>query len=295
MIGLLTRRAWKPLPEIQDWKRAIRNAGEDAVVFAPEDVHVQVRQNETTLWTRDGMRFAPDLVFLRIKPGPGADLIDLLDEAGWRLVNPARAWRVCNDKALQAAAFALNGVPHPLSLFSYGGDLKVPEPPPGGVKGWVAKPRHGRRGLGVRLLTGRHRTRRSAGRVPASEGPLGPDFLQELVNPPGQVRWHVRCNVIGGRAVAAGTQVATEGRFVSNRAQGGLWTLWSGVPDEIAELSLAAAHAVGAEQVGVDLIQDEHGRWWVLECNEMAEYGPPSFAALVDYLVAEARIGRSSP
>ncbi len=269
---------------------AIEKAGEEVKIVCPHDIRFDVAGGRIALTTVDGQPFTPSLVYLRMKPGPGCELIYLLEEAGIRTVNSPRAWRISNDKTLQAVAFARHGVPHPWSLFAGSGTPEsLPLPPPRGA-GWVLKPAHGSKGVGVRVVEGEMEAggewqfRRRRGPTPDDRS-----LLQELISPPGGVRCHVRCDVVGGRAVGAGSLVAGEGMFVSNQAQGGQWTEWPEVPREIGGLAVAATRAVGADQAGVDLIQDEYGDWLVLECNDMADFGATTFRALVAYLIRQVR------
>ena len=68
----------------------------------------------------------------------------------------------------------------------------------------------------------------------------------------------VRVNVVGGRAVCAMERVGREGDFRSNIAHGGVGRVYTLSPEEEA-LAVRAAHAVGADFAGVDLLFGEGG------------------------------------
>jgi glutathione synthase/RimK-type ligase-like ATP-grasp enzyme len=65
-------------------------------------------------------------------------------------------------------------------------------------------------------------------------------------------------------------------------------------PPGTAELALAAADALGADLVGVDLLPSEDG-WTILEVNGAVDFAPEYrpqddvFAAVVDAVVRSAR------
>ena len=68
----------------------------------------------------------------------------------------------------------------------------------------------------------------------------------------------VRVNVVGDRAVCAMRRQGREGDFRSNIASGGVGEVYRLSPDEEA-LAVSAAHAVGVDFAGVDLLFGEEG------------------------------------
>lgn len=68
----------------------------------------------------------------------------------------------------------------------------------------------------------------------------------------------VRVNVVGNRAVCAMKRTGKAGDFRSNIASGGVGEVYHLSPKE-EEMAVAAAHAVGADFAGVDLLFGENG------------------------------------
>jgi len=289
LIAFLTNRAWRQLLPHLSLVTAIRERGEEVMVLCPEQIVVDVRDGQTRFRTTVGKPFAPHLVFHRLSPKEEA-AIQLLEAGGVRAVNSVRAWRVCSNKVLQALVFAQTGIPHPPTLFALGGNYNLPVASPLPGEQLVLKPAHGRRGFGVRFLHGPVdvcRFLEASGSGVLS--PYGPLLVQKFIDHPARPRHHVRCHVVGGKAVSAGRLFARPGRLVTNHAQGGQWQAYDRIPPAIADLAVAAAGTVGVDYAGVDLIADAEERWWVLECNNMPDLRKPMMLRLADYLVAQAR------
>jgi tetrahydromethanopterin:alpha-L-glutamate ligase len=87
-------------------------------------------------------------------------------------------------------------------------------------------------------------------------------YVQEFISNPGR---DIRVFVVGDEAVGAIYRVSLNGSFVSNLSQGGT-PLKCELTDEIKELAVRAAKAVGADFAGVDLIEGEEGLF-LLEIN----------------------------
>jgi tetrahydromethanopterin:alpha-L-glutamate ligase len=87
-------------------------------------------------------------------------------------------------------------------------------------------------------------------------------YVQEFVPNPGR---DIRVFVVGEEAVGAIYRVSLNGSFVSNLSQGGTPVACE-VTEELQELAVRAAKAVGTDFAGVDLIEGEEGLI-VLEIN----------------------------
>jgi [lysine-biosynthesis-protein LysW]--L-2-aminoadipate ligase len=91
-------------------------------------------------------------------------------------------------------------------------------------------------------------------------------YLQEYVEKPGR---DIRVIIVNGRPVAAAYRVAEEWRC--NVALGGE-SVRCEVTPALAKLAAAAAHAVGADIAGVDIVEDREGSLLVLEVNHNVEF-----------------------
>lgn len=114
--------------------------------------------------------------------------------------------------------------------------------------------------------------------------------MQQLVPPRG---YDLRLVVAADRVVGAVIRVSEDGEWRTNVALGAR-RLPTTPPPEAKELALAAAHAVGADLAGVDLLLDARGGWTILELNGAVEFtseyslGRDVFAAVTFELARRA-------
>ena len=211
----------------------------------------------------------PGAIFVRLIPAGTTEQITarlgLLHAAralGIQVVNDARAIEACVDKSMTTFLLAQAGLPTPRTIVTekpeaaeaarktLGGDV-------------VLKPLFGAQGKGLRRL-------KAGDPLPAPEEVGGLYYLQEFVASRGSRAaggahdWRVF--VLNGAPVAA--MIRRSDDWVTNIFQGadGEPADPSGAP---AEFAVRAAAAVGADYAGVDLIEDEDGRFLVLEVNSM--------------------------
>lgn len=194
---------------------------------------------------------------------PGLDVLGYVEQRGARVVNRATALLNAHDKLLTARRLALAGVPTPKTVFVRPDATTVPLPPP-----LVLKPRYGSWGKDVHrcdseadvaptleLLRTRHWFR--------SQGAIG----QELITPRG---YDLRLLVADDRVVGSAERVAAPGEWRTNVSLGGV-RRQADAPEEAARLGLAAAAAIGADFIGIDLIPADGGLL-VLELNGAVEF-----------------------
>lgn len=193
----------------------------------------------------------------------GIELLDDLTWEGVRVLNSRHALECAHDKLRTASYLATARLPHPKT---------VPLPHAGAPLGLtpplVVKPRHGSWGVDVFLC-------QTASELEAVLGEIRdrPWFLrhgallQELVPSGGR---DLRILVAGGRVVGAIERVAAPGEWRTNVALGASREPVSPA-EEARDLAIAAAAALGADFVGVDLIQHGDG-YVVLEVNGSVEF-----------------------
>lgn len=119
----------------------------------------------------------------------------------------------------------------------------------------VAKPIFGSQGKGIIKLESAQPESELASKLAALIKERGVLYLQEFVHSPGR---DIRVFVVGEEAIGAIYRVPRSGSFVSNLSQGAM-PVKCELTEEMRELAISAAKAVGADFAGVDLIEGEEG------------------------------------
>lgn len=184
------------------------------------------------------------------------DALHRLEDRGVRVLNSPGAIERTVDKFYTTSLLEQAGLPTP--------DTRVCETPEEAFACFrelgdvVVKPLFGSMGLGM-LRVGDEET---AWRVfRAIEAIRGVFYLQRAIDHAGR---DVRAFVVGGRVIGAIERRADGWR--TNVSRGGRAVALD-LPPVWAGLAVRAAHAVGAEYAGVDLLPATDGRVYVLEVN----------------------------
>jgi len=189
-----------------------------------------------------------------------------LEHVGVPTVNPHRAISICGDKLLTSIALAEAGLPTPRTVFGF-----EPKPMVAAIEAagypMVLKPMRGSWG---RLLA-KVSDRCAAEAVLEHKRTLGGAahsvfYAQAYVDKPGR---DIRSVVIGNDVVYAIWR--SSDHWITNTATGGRATVCP-VSEEIRDLSLRAARAVGGEVVAVDLFESAAGGLLVNEVNHTPEF-----------------------
>ena len=193
----------------------------------------------------------------------GLDDLDDLVRAGVRVLNARHALECAHDKLRTAACLVTACLPHPKTVH-----LPHAGAPIGLALPFVLKPRYGSWGVDVFLCETERvlevvldeiRDRSWFVRHGA--------VLQEVVPSTGR---DTRVLVAGGRVVGAIQRVAPPGEWRTNVALGATREPVTPSP-EARRLAIAAADAIGADFVGVDLLPHDEG-YVVLEVNGAVEF-----------------------
>jgi [lysine-biosynthesis-protein LysW]--L-2-aminoadipate ligase len=187
----------------------------------------------------------------------------LLERAAVPILNPVAAVLGAHDKLRTAHVLSRARLPHPWTMHLAPGDDA-----PRLVGPVVVKPRFGSWGVDVLRCEGRDELARCLKEVGTRpwfrrHGAL----LQELVMPRG---YDLRVLVAGGTTVGAVERVAAPGEWRTNVSIGGSRRpcVASATASALAE---AAAAAVGADLVGVDLLPSDGG-FVIVELNAAVEF-----------------------
>lgn len=119
----------------------------------------------------------------------------------------------------------------------------------------VVKPIFGSQGEGIIKLESSQPESELASKLRELLKERGVLYLQEFVSNPGR---DIRVFVVGEEAVGAIYRISRKGSFVSNLSQGAT-PVKCELTEEMRELAIRAARAVGADFAGVDLIESEEG------------------------------------
>ncbi|MGZ4370095.1 MAG: M20/M25/M40 family metallo-hydrolase [Gaiellaceae bacterium] len=239
-----------------DLVAAWHELGINSELVLPLQVQARLRPADTVLGRLDVL---PTLD--GVEPG----LLELLrlERRGFRVLNPASALVGAHDKLRTARELARAGLPHPHTT-----RVKAGEKPPPLTAPVVVKPRFGSWGKDVfRCETPAELTRC------LDEVRTRPWFrrhgalLQQLIPPRG---YDLRVLVAAGTALGAIERVAAAGEWRTNISLGG--SKRHCVPPAAASaLAVAAAAAIGADLVGVDLLPLDDG-YVVVELNGAVEF-----------------------
>ena len=216
-----------------------------------------------------------------------------LEGLGIPTVSPHQTISVCGDKLLTSAALQEAGLPMPRTAVAF-----TPESGLAAIEAMgypvVLKPLFGSWG---RLLA-RVNDRDAAEALLEHKSTLGGYqhgvvYIQEYVDKPGR---DIRAMVAGDEVIYAIYRRSEH--WITNTALGGT-PLPCPITDEIEQLSVGAAEAVGGGIVAVDLLEDAEGRLLVNEVNHTPEFHGAREATdvdiaakIVDYVLKVAEEGK---
>jgi tetrahydromethanopterin:alpha-L-glutamate ligase len=229
----------------------------------------------------------PEGAFVRFVPGGSFEEVTLylgvlhaLRELGVVVWNDARAIERCVDKSTTTFLLERAGLPTPRTFAKAGREeaetfaaTLVGE----GLK-LVQKPLFGAQGKGLRLIS-------SVADLAPPEEVNGVYYLQEFVPPAQDHHQDWRLLVCQGRVIASMIRHGTS--WITNVKQGARAKA-AIASQELIDLASRAAHCVGADYAGVDIIQAPYGRFLVLEVNSMPAWNGlqlVSHIRIADHLV----------
>ncbi|HUG14760.1 MAG TPA: lysine biosynthesis protein LysX [Thermomicrobiales bacterium] len=209
---------------------------------------------------------AVDLVLDRcIAHTRGSYALRVFESWGIPTLNPSSAVMIADDKAMMSAAFARAGVPTPRTAIAFTIDSALEIGERFGYP-LIVKPVSGSWG---RLLA-RANSPAALREIVEQKGALGGPqhrvlYLQEYIDKPGR---DIRAFYVGGDVIAASYRSAEH--WITNVARGAVSTECPITP-EIVDIARRAAHSVGAEIAGIDLVETDDGLK-VIEINGGAEF-----------------------
>jgi RimK family alpha-L-glutamate ligase len=258
------KRKREPLVAVVGWPQetnqllvsAWRELGVPAVLLGPAEARTILVAGDTAVGRFDVLRTLDGVE-------PGLEVLEELAARGIRVLNSARGLLDAHDKLRTAELLSSAGVPHPRTAHHPAGSEGIELRPP-----VVVKPRFGSWGVDVFRCETEEEVARVL--VAAASRPwylAHGALLQELVPPAG---FDLRLVVAAGEVVGAAERVARPGEWRTNVSLGGTKHSADPSPDAVA-LGIAAAEAIGADLVGVDLLPTASG-YVVLELNGAVEF-----------------------
>jgi len=227
---------------------------------------VQVPLRSTVLDLSDPKRIADVAIQRAVSSVRALTSTAYLEAAGVPTVNTLNTQVICDNKVLTDMALAKEGLPRPRTMLAYSMDeaLKVPD-----KLGFplVVKPIQGSWGRLQALVSDLEALR---GILEYREAMPSPQFkvhyLQEYVRKP---KRDIRVFVVGDRVPVAIYRVSENWR--TNTALGGRAER-AQVDQELEELALKAAKAVGGGVLGVDVAEDPQRGYVIIEVNSNVDF-----------------------
>ncbi len=214
----------------------------------------------------------------------------LLEASGSRVINSSSAIRTANDKLLTHATLVRAGVPTPRTGAAFTPEKALDLAAEIGYP-VVIKPVSGSWGRMVAVARDEEELRallEYRSYLPGIDSRVF--VVQEFIKKPGR---DIRVFVIGGAAVAA--IYRTSEHWITNTARGSR-AVPAEVNEELAEVAVKAAEAVGTEIAGVDVMEDPRRGYLVNEVNPVPEFkntvrasGISLHEHIAEYVVAVAK------
>jgi len=243
--------------------RAASTAGLDLKIVDPKSIFISISEDPDELKNTFG-----DVVIDRcVSYFRGLHIAAILEKAGLRVINPFKVSLICGNKMFTTLALIDAKVPVPKTLvaFTKEGVLKALD-----EIGFpaVMKPVVGSWGRLIALIKDRESAQAIVeSREQIRNALLQIYYIQEYVERPPR---DIRVLVIGDEAIAASYRYSPKGDWRTNVARGGM-SKPCRLTDELRDLALRAAEAVGGGVLAVDCMESPRGIL-VHEVNSTVEF-----------------------
>lgn len=206
----------------------------------------------------------------------GLYAVRLFEAGGVKAINPSPVIELCGDKLLTSLALARAGVPTPRTVVALGRRAALEAVEAIGYP-VVIKPVTGSWGRLLAKVNDRDAAEALLEHKSMLRSPQhSVIYIQEFVAKPGR---DIRTIVIGDEVVSA--MYRCSGHWITNTACGATPVTCPITPD-LAELSLAAAGAVGGGALAIDILERPDGALLVNEVNHTMEFHGTVAATGVD-------------
>jgi [lysine-biosynthesis-protein LysW]---L-2-aminoadipate ligase len=222
----------------------------------------------------------------------GLYLTACLEFLGFKVINRFEVGQTCGNKLVTSIKLEQNRIPTPKTQFAFSADSGLETIKKTGLP-LVLKPIIGSWGRGIYPLRDLETASMIIEMREEDNSPLSRIYyIQEMVDRPPR---DIRCIIVGEQAIAAIYRYSSEFEWRTNVARGGKVEL-APLTNEMEDLALRAAKAVGGGVLGVDMMEHKDHGLVVHEVNNTVEFrGAASVSRadipgeIVDYAVKQAR------
>src|ERR671932_507294 len=222
----------------------------------------------------------------------GLYITSCLEFLGFIVINKFKVGQTCGNKLITSLTLAKYSVPTPKTHFAFSAESAIELINKIGFP-LVLKPIIGSWGRGVFPIRDEEMAKILMEMREESDSPLARIFyIQEMVKRPPR---DLRCIVVGDEIVTAIYRYSSENEWRTNVARGGKAEV-APITNELEDIALRAAKAVGGGILGVDLMEDEKRGLLVHEVNNTVEFRGASnvseadiAGAMIDYALTIAK------
>jgi [lysine-biosynthesis-protein LysW]--L-2-aminoadipate ligase len=198
----------------------------------------------------------------------GLYLTACLEYLGFLVINKFKVGETCGNKLITSLTLAKYQVPTPKTHFAFSAESAIEVISKIGFP-LVLKPIVGSWGRGVFPLRDEEVTNMIVEMREEDDSPLARIYyIQEMIKRPPR---DLRCIVVGDKVVAAIYRYSAENEWRTNVARGGKAEV-APITNELEDIALKAAKAVGGGILGIDLMEDEERGLLVHEVNNTVEF-----------------------
>ena len=198
----------------------------------------------------------------------GLYLTACLEYPGFMVINKFKVGETCGNKLITSLTLAKYRVPTPKTHFAFSAESAIEVISNTGFP-LVLKPIVGSWGRGVFPLRDEEVANMIVEMREEDDSPLARIYyVQEMIKRPPR---DLRCIVVGDKVVAAIYRYSAENEWRTNVARGGKAEV-APITNELEDIVLKAAKAVGGGILGIDLMEDEKRGLLVHEVNNTVEF-----------------------
>lgn len=263
-----------------------RKKGINALIIDGKTISINTESKRTSLQLGD-------VVIQRsISHFRGLYITSCLEFLDFRVINKFKVGQTCGNKLITSLTLAKHDVPTPKTHFAFSAESAIELINKTGFP-LVLKPIIGSWGRGVFPVRDEEMANILLEMREESDSPLARIFyIQEMVKRPPR---DLRCIVVGDEIVAAIYRYSAQNEWRTNVARGGKAEA-APITNELEDIALRAARAVGGGVLGVDLMEDEKRGLLVHEVNNTVEFRGASnvcegdiAGAIIDYALLIAK------